>query len=72
MATITVEFILEKDLSEAVNDVRDAVARVRADLPAEMRDPTVTKAVHRRPRGADLHRRAGARRRGAAAGRRRN
>lgn len=45
VATITVEFILEKDLSDAVNDVRDAVARVRADLPPEMRDPSVTKAA---------------------------
>ena len=43
VATVTVEFILEKPISEAVNDVRDAVARVKADLPAEMRDPTVTK-----------------------------
>ncbi len=42
--TVTVEFILEKSLSDAVNDVRDAVSRVRADLPAELRDPTVTKA----------------------------
>ncbi|MES2423271.1 MAG: efflux RND transporter permease subunit [Pseudomonadota bacterium] len=41
---ITVEFVLEKNISEAVNDVRDAVARVRADLPSELRDPTVTKA----------------------------
>ena len=41
---ITVEFVLEKQLSEAVNDVRDAVARVRADLPSELRDPSVTKA----------------------------
>jgi len=45
VATITVEFILEKNISEGVNDVRDAVARVKADLPAEMRDPTVTKAT---------------------------
>ena len=45
-ATITVEFILEKNLSDAVNDVRDAVARVKADLPAEMRDPSVTKATN--------------------------
>jgi multidrug efflux pump subunit AcrB len=45
VATITVEFILEKDLSDAVNDVRDAVSRVRADLPGEMRDPTVTKTI---------------------------
>lgn len=42
--TITVEFILEKQITEAVNDVRDAVARVRADLPSELRDPSVTKA----------------------------
>ena len=41
---ITVEFVLEKQLSDAVNDVRDAVARVRADLPGELRDPSVTKA----------------------------
>ena len=44
VATITVEFVLEKNIAEGVNDVRDAVARVKADLPAEMRDPTVTKA----------------------------
>ncbi|MBU3737396.1 MAG: efflux RND transporter permease subunit [Rhodoferax sp.] len=42
---VTVEFILEKPIAEAVNDVRDAVARVRADLPAELRDPSVTKAA---------------------------
>ncbi len=41
---VTVEFILEKPITDAVNDVRDAVARVRADLPADLRDPTVTKA----------------------------
>ncbi|MES2756076.1 MAG: efflux RND transporter permease subunit [Pseudomonadota bacterium] len=44
VANVTVEFVLEKNIAEAVNDVRDAVARVKADLPAEMRDPTVTKA----------------------------
>jgi len=44
VSTTTVEFILEKNISDAVNDVRDAVARVKADLPAELRDPTVTKA----------------------------
>lgn len=42
-ATVTVEFILEKNISEAVNDVRDAVSSVRADLPGEMRDPVVSK-----------------------------
>ena len=41
---VTVEFVLEKPITDAVNDVRDAVARVRADLPADLRDPSVTKA----------------------------
>jgi multidrug efflux pump subunit AcrB len=41
---VTVEFTLEKPITDAVNDVRDAVARVRADLPADLRDPAVTKA----------------------------
>lgn len=42
--SITVEFVLEKNGAEAVNEVRDAVSRVRADLPADLRDPAVTKA----------------------------
>ena len=42
--SVTVEFVLEKNSAEAVNEVRDAVSRVRADLPADVRDPTVTKA----------------------------
>jgi multidrug efflux pump subunit AcrB len=44
-ASLAVEFQIEKDAAEAVTDVRDAVARVRSDLPAEMRDPSVTKAA---------------------------
>lgn len=43
LVTVTVEFVLEKNISDAVNDVRDAVALVRADLPSELRDPSVTK-----------------------------
>ena len=43
-ANITVEFALEKNASEATNEVRDAVSQVRADLPAEMRDPAISKA----------------------------
>jgi multidrug efflux pump subunit AcrB len=42
-ATISVEFRLEKPVQEAVDDVRDAVARVRADLPADLRDPVIKK-----------------------------
>ncbi|MFM2067890.1 MAG: hypothetical protein RLZZ584_2799 [Pseudomonadota bacterium] len=42
-ATITAEFRLEKPTQEAVDDVRDAVNRVRADLPADLRDPQISK-----------------------------
>jgi multidrug efflux pump subunit AcrB len=42
-ATVTVEFRLEKPTQEAVDDVRDAVARIRADLPADLKDPAVSK-----------------------------
>jgi multidrug efflux pump subunit AcrB len=40
---ITTEFRLEKPTQEAVDDVRDAVSRIRADLPADLRDPVVAK-----------------------------
>lgn len=40
---VSVEFRLGKSLQEAVDDVRDAVARIRADLPAELRDPVIKK-----------------------------
>ena len=43
--SVTIEFVLEKDSSDAVNEVRDAVARVRADLPSDLRDPSVSKAT---------------------------
>ena len=42
-ATVTVEFRLEKRTQEALDDVRDAVQRIRSDLPADLRDPVVTK-----------------------------
>ncbi|HEX5805123.1 MAG TPA: efflux RND transporter permease subunit, partial [Macromonas sp.] len=42
-ATITTEFRLEKPIQEAVDDVRDAVSRIRSDLPAEMMDPVIAK-----------------------------
>ena len=37
------EFNLEKDTTEAVNDVRDAVSRIRADLPGDIKDPIISK-----------------------------
>ncbi len=42
-ASITAEFRLEKTTQEALDDVRDAVARVRSDLPGDLRDPVITK-----------------------------
>lgn len=43
-AGITVEFVLDKPVQLAVDDVRDAVARVRGDLPPDLRDPVIRKA----------------------------
>ncbi len=43
VAIVTVEFRLEKPTQEALDDVRSAVSRVRADLPAELRDPVISK-----------------------------
>jgi multidrug efflux pump subunit AcrB len=42
-ATVTVEFRLERPLQEALEEVRDAVQRVRSDLPGDLRDPVVQK-----------------------------
>ena len=42
-AIVTAEFRLEKPTQEAVDDVRAAVARVRSELPGDLRDPVVTK-----------------------------
>jgi multidrug efflux pump subunit AcrB len=42
-AVLTVEFRLEKPTQEALDDVRDAVSRVRSDLPADLRDPVIQK-----------------------------
>jgi multidrug efflux pump subunit AcrB len=42
-ATVTVEFRLEKSTQEAIDDVRDAVSRVRSDLPGDLRDPVISK-----------------------------
>ncbi|QNP47497.1 efflux RND transporter permease subunit [Diaphorobacter aerolatus] len=42
-AIIAAEYRLEKPVQEAVDDVRSAVSRVRADMPADLRDPIVNK-----------------------------
>jgi len=42
-ATLLAEFRLEKPVQEAVDDVRSAIAGIRADLPADLRDPVISK-----------------------------
>ncbi len=42
-ASVTVEFRLEKSTTEAVDDVRDAVSRIRSDLPGDLLDPIIAK-----------------------------
>jgi multidrug efflux pump subunit AcrB len=41
---ITIEFRIEKETQEALDDVRDAVQRIRSDLPGDMRDPVISKS----------------------------
>lgn len=45
LVTIKVSFKLEKDSEEALNEVRNAVDSVTADLPAQMETPSVTKVT---------------------------
>jgi multidrug efflux pump len=43
VSQISIEFVLERNVDNAANDVRDKVARVRALLPTEADDPVVAK-----------------------------
>ena len=42
-ATIMVEFQFQKPVSEATQDIRDAISEIRSDLPAEMKEPIIKK-----------------------------
>jgi len=42
-ARITAEFRIGKPVQAAMDDVRDAVARMRAELPADLEDPIIEK-----------------------------
>ena len=42
-STTFVEFRIGKDLNEALDEVRDAVTRVRTDLPQDIEEPIVAK-----------------------------
>ena len=43
VASVSVEFRLEKPTQEALDDVRAAVARIRSDLPGDLREPVINK-----------------------------
>jgi len=40
---ITIEFIFEKPLQEATQDIRDAISEIRSDLPEELEEPIIRK-----------------------------
>ncbi|HET9040934.1 MAG TPA: efflux RND transporter permease subunit, partial [Gemmatimonadales bacterium] len=40
---ITIEFVFEKPLAEATQDIRDAISEIRSDLPDEMEEPIIKK-----------------------------
>lgn len=42
-AMVSIEFRLEKPTQEAVDDVRDAMSRIRSDLPGDLRDPIISR-----------------------------
>jgi len=43
VSTTNIEFVLETDLPTALNEVRDAVTRTRADLPQDIQEPVIAK-----------------------------
>ncbi|MQR01611.1 efflux RND transporter permease subunit [Glaciimonas soli] len=43
VVNIQLEFRLEKDISEAMDQTRDAINNIRADLPSDVRDPIYSK-----------------------------
>jgi hydrophobe/amphiphile efflux-1 (HAE1) family protein len=43
VSTTNIEFVLDTDLPSALNEVRDAVTRTRADLPQDIQEPVIAK-----------------------------
>ena len=43
LSSTAIEFVLDTDLGTALDDVRDAVTRIRADLPQDIQEPVVAK-----------------------------
>ena len=45
LSTTTIEFQLDRDVNQAVDDVRDLVSRVRSNLPGEIEEPIISRAT---------------------------
>jgi hydrophobe/amphiphile efflux-1 (HAE1) family protein len=45
LSQTTIEFQLERDVNEATDDVRDAVTRIRSNLPAEIEEPIISRVT---------------------------
>ena len=45
VSATTIEFVFGKNIDRAVNDVRDAVTRVRSDLPGSVNEPVITRST---------------------------
>ncbi|MDZ4868739.1 MAG: efflux RND transporter permease subunit [Alphaproteobacteria bacterium] len=43
ISTTSIEFAIGTDTDRAVNDVRDAITKIRQDLPAEVQEPTIQR-----------------------------
>ena len=42
-ASIFVEFVFEKDVQQATQDIRDGISQIRGDLPQEMEEPILAR-----------------------------
>ncbi|MDB6062090.1 MAG: acriflavin resistance protein [Verrucomicrobiaceae bacterium] len=43
MSFTRIDFELDRDINEALDDVRDAVSRIRSDLPADANEPVISR-----------------------------
>ncbi len=43
VSSTSIEFVLDTDLATALDDTRDAVTRIRTDLPQDIQEPVVSK-----------------------------
>ena len=45
LSQTTIEFQLDRNVDQAVDDVRDSVTRIRSNLPAEIEEPIISRAT---------------------------